>query len=757
MRKSSPSLRARMATAAGLTSGAVVAALLVNPTAALAAATVTPTVAAANTVVTITEDTATFTAGVGVLGSRVQLLTTAGATCAATIQTVSTTILTAVVTTSTTTAVPFTLPAGATAGTNGQAKRYIACVYDTVGGTTNRQGSSTGYPVLVGTAPTIAPALGTTGGGNLVTVTAAVGAAIFTGVTSIGAVFSTTACPATLGTPAAGTSATVTKVSDSVATLNVPSGVVSTSASPTTYYLCLYSGTTSAGTLISAATYLSSQLALSQTTGPYQGGNGLNITSPNQFLAGIDDPGVVFMAAACDTKYEEAATANTIAPVATANVRKLANNRLAATVPTLLSSAPVSATTWNVCIYNGTVDESSDLIASNPYSITTVQASTGITPKAGPALGGSRIVVTGTAFPTTPGAITATLGGAPLTDITPINSTAFEATTPQHAPANNVALVVITSAGQHILTNAYSFTSALTVTPNTAPNTRAVDIIVNGVGFQSGNWNTGNLLTGSHIALVDGVYSSSETDPGVSGERANPPVVDCTNILVLSDTEVICNLNLARRMNAAGTAVLAGPSPATAASAAANIATTVGSRVVIGDGAPAFTEDMIGLTIVETGSANIPPGTTVVDVLSDTTAVLSANATGVTAAADVQYLAPVMKTGTFTTAAGSANLTASTATFTSADIGRYVIAGGVPAGHAIVSITSPTVAVMTNGTGVTAVGPAAGSLLSQYVPVPEGPYNLTYISNAAVDAVGSDPSYVQSMVSSVSTFTVSSF
>jgi hypothetical protein len=757
MRKSSPSTRARMATAAGLTTGAVVAALLVNPTAAFAAATVTPTVAAANTVVTITEDGTPFTAGVGAAGSRVQLLTTAGATCAATIQTVSTTILTATITTSTTSSVPFTLPTGATAGTNGQAKRYTACVYGTGSGTPDnaRQGSASGYPVLVGTAPTIAPALGTTGGGNLVTVTAGLGGPIFTGVTSIGAVFSTTTCPATVGTPATGTSATVTKVSDSVATLNVPNGVVSTAANPTTYFLCLYNGATSAGTLISAVTYLASQLALSQTTGPYQGGNGLNITSPNQFLAGIDDPGVVFMAAACDTKYEESSTANTIAPVATANVRKLANNRLAATVPTLLSSAPVSATTWNVCIYNGAVDESSDLIASNPYSITTVQASTGITPKAGPALGGSRIVVTGTAFPTTPGAITATLGGAPLTDITPINATAFEATTPQHAPANNVALVVTTAAGQHILTNAYSFTSALTVTPNTAPNTRAVDVIVNGVGFQSGNWNTGNLLTGSHIFLVDGVYNSSETVPATSTLRANPPVADCANILVLSDNEVICNLNLAKRLNAAGTAVLAPPTPIAAANTA-SIGTTVGSRIVIG-AASTFTEESIGMVLNEPTNANIPPGTTIVDVLSDTTAIISANATGALDPIIVNILPPIAKSFTATTTVTNTTFTASAATFTSADVGRYVVHAGVPIGTTIASVTSPTVAVLSTSVGVTASGPGAASLHSPYLPVPEGAYNLQYVSNAALNAVGSDPSYVQSMVSSVSTFTVSSF
>ncbi|MGK5678060.1 IPT/TIG domain-containing protein [Actinoplanes sp. URMC 104] len=749
--------------------------------AAFAATTVTPPVVAVGGAVTIVDDASVFPSGIvsggtpGGTPARVQVLlggTATGTvtTCAATMPVAGTTNVaaTTVNSSASNSSVTFTSPGTATADTNGKAKRYIACVYGPTG-TDTRIGPATGYPYyVVGSVPVVTPPGGVSGGGGSITVNSA--SAVFTGATNVGALFTTDQCPQTYGSPAAGTGATATKLSDNSVSLTVPSGVTasSTAVRTTSYSLCLYNNNTSAGTLVTAASYLASPLTLSQGAGSYAGGNALNINSSTAFLAGIDTPGVSFSNVACPAKYNAPdASPDNLVFVNSNNVRKVGttNTRLAVTVPQLLASAPASAATWYVCVYNGTANASSDLIGSSAYGVTTVQTATAISPRAGSALGGARIVVAGTAFPTTQGAISATLGGTPLLDIKPLTSTAFEATTPAHTPANNVALVVTTAAGSTTLPSAYSFTAALNVTPNTAPNTRTIDVIVNGIGFQSASFNQGGAVTGSHFYLVDGVYSGNEGTAS-SGTRANAPVADCSNVLVMTDTEALCTLDLRQRLNAAGTTALAPAAPGTGIAAANGLATATSTTVAAVQGsrilraaATAFTNDMIGLVLFEQVPDKLPVGTTITGVLSPTLAVISANAVGsgnLTAA----LLPPAAKQVTITSTNGSANITGPAGTFASTDDDAFIVGPGIAPGATIDSYTSPT-AVTLSGNATTGNGAGTGTAFiipaSAKVPVPEGAYNMTFVSNGALNAVSSDPNYVQSQVSSGSTFTVSAF
>nr|WP_221381229.1 IPT/TIG domain-containing protein [Actinoplanes polyasparticus] len=757
MRKSKSRSTARMATAAGLTTGAVTAALLVAPTAAFAATTVTPPVVAPGGVATITDtDSSPFTAGTGATASRVQLLTT-GTTCVTPMPAASASVLAADITTapnvaeSTTTTVTFRLPATATAGTNGQAKRYLACVYNPTGGTA-REGLAAGYPVWVGTPPTLTTTIGPSGGGNTVGVTTST--PIFTGVTTVGAQFTTANdCPTTYATPTANLAGTVTRVGDASVNVAVPAGVASATTGTLRFLMCLYNGTATTSALISAARYTVSHVLLSQYTGPWQGLNALNITGATPLFAGIDTVGVAFQQTACETTYEETGGA-TLKPVTQANVRRISDERVALTIPALHSSAPTAATEWLSCLYNGAVDESSPLIASVAYTATTVHTATGITPSAGPALGGSRIVVSGTALPLTPGEITATLGGTPLTNITPISATAFSAITPAHAPANNVALVVSTSSGQHTLANAYSYTAALKVTPNTAPNTRPVSVIVRGVGFQSAAFPTdGDLVAGAHFYLVEGTYSGADS----GGDRANAPVTDCANVLVLSDTEGICTLNLHRRLDLEGDAEVAQYTPPVAA--ANDVTTVLGSRIITAI-ADEFTELHVGQIIAETGNTNIPAGTRIVNVLGPRTAVISTPAVGTDADGfTMAYQVPIYRTNVSITTTGTNTIAAVTApdgTFSQADVGKVIVGHtNITDGTRILSVQSSTAATLSANAAT--AGTDTATMHLQYNPVPEGAYNLTFVSNGAVGAVSSDPNYVQSLVSSGSTFTVSSF
>jgi hypothetical protein len=766
MRKSKLSARSR-ALRAGITVGAVAAALLVAPQAAFAVISTSPSgIIAPGDAVTITDsNTGSNTPGSGTPfsasnASKVELVTGV-TTCPAKYSATSSTVIAVASNTSSTTQVTFTWPTTATAASNGQVKRWLACVYEgATASTSNLQGVATGYPFYVGVAPTASPTTGVSGGGNTVTVTGGTGGAIFNGVTAPSAIFTTSECPSTYGTPAANTAVAGTKTSDSVAGFTVPSTVLNSSVGPTGYNVCLYNGATSSSALISWAPYNVSLLTLSQSTGSFVGGNGLNVTSPVDFLAGVDNPGVVFKNGTCPTTYTETGDAAT-KPVSTANVRKLSNGRLAMTVPNFFANStafldastghPSGTGTWRLCLYNGQDIGSSTPLYSTSYSITTVPSATRVTPNAGPALGGRKITVTGVALPTAANSnLTATLGGTPLTDIEVINSTAFTATTPMHAPANNVALVLSTPAGSSTLSNAYSYTSSLIATPNTAPNTRAVDVIVNGVGFQSPAWNSGR--GGAHIYLVKGRYAPS--DAGGS-KPANPGVAECSNVLPLSDTELVCTLALNRRLNVNGTTSSTTPRTVT-------MATTLGTRVVTVSSGTVSRDD-IGMLVAN--MAALPAGTTIVDVL-DPTHFIASSSPSATDAGDAtsDITMPVLRTGL--SVGGMANngttVTAASGVFTSADVGRWISGTDIAVGTYITdwSTSGGTDTITLSAALPSSVAGASASdiqVSSNVLPVPEGAYNLTYVSNGNLGASISDPAYIQSVISSASTFTVSPF
>ena len=724
MRKST---RTRLA-GAGLTAGAVAAAVLVAPTAAYAAGTPTPPIVAAGGSVQIVDPLAnmptTVVAEVQTAACN-NRYTTPGATATTSPFAVSSPTRTSATTMS------ITVPAGATAGTNGAVKLYYVCVYDTTN--TSTSVLQTSAAIGVGTLPTVSPAIGPAGGGNTLNITTSTN--VFSGVTTVGGVFATGVCPATLGTPAANLTTTVTRTSDTAVSLTVPAGVTSTTAAPTPYNVCLYSGNTSAGTILSFVPYSATQIVLSQTSGPSAGGNGLNITSPTSVFAGVVTLNASFTSnATCGSTYDGTPNSTTNIPVAASNIRRLANNRIAITVPAL------SVANYQLCLYNGTA-----LLATAPYAGTTVQDATAVTPKAGPALGGNVITISGTSFPTAAGSITATLGGTPLTGITPLTATAFTAIAPAHSPMPNAALVINTASGQSVLSNAYSFLNAIEVAPNTAPNTAAtVDVIVKGIGFQSATWNSGD-LTGAHVYLVDGVYNSSDAG---SSARANPPVAECTNVLAFSDTELVCSLQLNRRLNAAGTAFFAAPAPRTA-----SVVTVNGNRVITGT----FTAQDVGLTISD--NTSIPASTTITQVLSTTQAIISNNAVASGTDASTTIGMPLLRTNVAVgVTQGDDDITAASSTFTNADIGRRIIGAEIPNNTVIVSIANGGAgARLSNSVSATTNASATVDLFAASLPVAEGAYTLTYVTNGSLNAATTDDSYSQSVVSSGSTFTVAPF
>jgi hypothetical protein len=727
----------------------------------------------------------------------------------------------------TTNQVNFTVPPtnGPTANSNGGIKSYNACVYDSATGA-----AQSSAPFYVG-PPTMAnPMAGISGGGNQITVSSP--NTPFTSATSVSALFTSGTCTNTFGTP--GTSNLVApgviKDSPSSLRLTVPPGAVATGPGSTMYNVCLYDNT---GGLLSFATYNANLVALTPSSGSFTTGNGVTGISTQPFLSGVTAPGaLIVQGSGCPGSYNNTSGFNP-APVAVtgSNVRRLSNYRLAVTIPPLTQQAPTSNQPlfYSVCFYANATTGS--LVGSGSYAATVVANPTAVMPSAGSVAGNTLITVVGTDFPTDPGRITATLGGVPLTEIQPQGDKMFTAKTPAHAVADNVTLVVTTAAGTKALQNAFSFVNPVKVTPNTAPNTTpTVDVDVQGTGFMSMNFGTGG--NSARVFLVRGVYNGA---PAATNARANGPVSECVNVLPISDEELVCTLQLNRRLDATG--VLFNPATYTKTTLTSDIGTTAGSRVITSVGGK-FSADDTGQMIVEDTAPNhIPPNTTITSVLGPSRAVISAPASqsGSTLTAVIGLVPVHSFTNAVIATADSTTVSLASGAFTGADVGR-VFNGttGIPNGTTIVAVapggasatlsapaSNPTSNVVTVGVttannsnnitvasgalgtadvngviGTNSVGipvgttissltgnPVTGAVLSANAssslgtvgagsitinravngslfpaaPVPSGAYNLTVVSDGALDAETTDPDYFQTAITSSSVFTVGPF
>jgi hypothetical protein len=298
---------------------------------------------------------------------------------------------------------------------------------------------------------------------------------------------------------------------------------------------------------------------------------------------------------------------------------------------------------------------------------------------------------------------------------------------PAHSVEQGVTLVVTTSSGTRALAGAYSFLNPIKVSPNTAPSTApTVDVDVQGMGFMGINFgSTGNA---GRVFLVRGVYDGSDAGGGV---RANGPVAECVNVLPIADDELICTMQLNRRLNATGTGFF---DSVGYTNSLTDVTTVAGSRV-IGSDSGKFGPNDVGQPIVQATNANIPANSIVTSVLSTTRAVISAPATATSAnafAATIGNLAVRTVANALNTTAGSTTVTLSSGSFTRADVGRVLNnVAGVPAGTTIV-------AVAPSGTSATLSAPATtGSTTTvNGVTVADGATTINSTSLTAADNGG---------------------
>jgi len=448
-----------------------------------------------------------------------------------------------------------------------------------------------------------------------------------------------------------------------------------------------------------------------------------------------------------------------VVPVPTANLRRLSDSQIAFSVPTDLTN--LVAGTWNICMYDSTTNGAGSTIASASYVLMAAVTLSRISPAAGPTNGGTRITVYGGNFPTTAGAISATLGGVPLVNITPSSLSAFYATTPAHSPDNASTLVVTTATGTTSLQNAFAFQNAITVTPRTSPNTTpTIDVQVTGSGFL--NYNFGSTGTYARVFLVDGTYNPA--DDG-NGNQSNGPLQECGNVLRVNDNLLVCTLTLNRRFDETGAVF----NPYAYTASWTGGATPDPTSKILDLTSDTATWKDVGQAISGTSIAG---GTIISAVLSPTRILLSQYPTAVTATGTITVggaagVAPVhtVTTGANASVAGGNVLTitvaAAGAPLTQADVGRVIYdSAGTNTGVGITNGTTIT-SVAPDGMSATMSAAATGTVTNKTMklypaaPVPNGAYTLTVVNDGSVDADTTNSNYQQSAVTSGATFTVS--
>ncbi len=366
---------------------------------------------------------------------------------------------------------------------------------------------------------------------------------------------------------------------------------------------------------LAATTATQTVMTLSSTTGATTGANTLTLTLPStstakfvNTLVGVQFQATTSTAAATASCATNPATSN--AATATGTLRYISNTKVSIVVPDLTSLATSYVL---VCAYNqaqsaGTIPTTATVVGKANYLVAgaptlRLTASGGaIVPAKGPTVGGQLVTIYAAAagdFPTaitTATPLTATLGGQPLTNITPLSNQSFSAVTPARAASGAVTLTVTTAGGTVTSTAAntgvtpYTYVNGVNVSPNTVPQGQSVDVDVTGSGFSaltfdgtsagvsSGNGTAaGTNSTSAHVYLVAGAYNQASYAAGAT--KTNGQVTECTTPVVISDTELICTVNAAKKID---TTTSAGTY--TWPVAASNVANGTYTLTVVNDG-----------------------------------------------------------------------------------------------------------------------------------------------------------------------------
>jgi hypothetical protein len=204
-------------------------------------------------------------------------------------------------------------------------------------------------------------------------------------------------------------------------------------------------------------------------------------------------------------------------------------------------------------------------IASVPPTLRSTGAGP-IVPATGPSTGGQLVTIYSSAsdFPasiTAATPLTATLGGLPMTNITPLGQGAFSAVTPARPASATQVLLTVTTAGGTVTSSAvYTYVNGISISPNTVATGQSVDVDVMGTNFNtltfdgtaagvsSGNGTAaGTNSATAHVYLVAGAYDQTGYAAGVN--KTVGQSTECVSPVVISDSELICTVNAAKKVD----------------------------------------------------------------------------------------------------------------------------------------------------------------------------------------------------------------
>jgi hypothetical protein len=443
---------------------------------------------------------------------------------------------------------------------------YKLCLYaDATSGAIAGHSSSSLTTVASGTIPSPGS---NAGGAQTFTSTGA-----FTSVTgTIGVTFTkdATSCPdkyTPTSTTATVISGTAVKAGSNAATVTVPNTLVV----GTNYLTCLYNGSTAASsTLLARATANYSvmpPITISPKNGPAGGGYSMTVAAATANSITSSTPGVTYTTGNCTALYTDGGgSADPWAGVVT----KISNSKVAVAVPAGVTTTDPTAT-YNVCLYNGVSGSSALLgapgvltiapaLAYGTMTVSVNGATGGSLPGSGPAQGGTLVAFKGiTGLPSQAAVVagatlSATLGTSPITGLEVTATDEITGYTTPHA-AGNEKLTVTTSAGSVTTTgNAFTFSYGVTSTPSTAAGTATtVTLDILGSGFGSLTYAAGAEADATHtpggapgvgVYLVNnGWYAAAE---GADKVWTTGLITQCTGVTKISDTELICTLDLTK-------------------------------------------------------------------------------------------------------------------------------------------------------------------------------------------------------------------
>jgi IPT/TIG domain len=274
-------------------------------------------------------------------------------------------------------------------------------------------------------------------------------------------------------------------------------------------------------------------LKLNVVTGSTVAGTIVSVTGKGfQSAAGASKVGAIyFSTATCATS---AKLVNPASPISV-----VSDTKIVVTTPTLALVA-AKPTAYNLC-----VDDTADANVIGTAKFTSYSApyinTTGLSTTSGASYGGDTLTVTGENFTTK---TTATVNGLALTGVKVVIGTGTTAsgnsgddTITGIVPAGSgsaKAVVVTTEGGPVSAAQAFAYLDAVKVSPAFGDGTVGNVVTLTGVSFKTRSFASTPTALKSNVALVKA---------GVSlAVGAAAPALLCTNIQVVSDTELNCQL-----------------------------------------------------------------------------------------------------------------------------------------------------------------------------------------------------------------------